>query len=87
VTGWSIDAATGDDDERAAGELYTCLERAILPRYTHDRDAYLRVMRSAIALNGAHFNAQRMLFQYAIDAYASPAADDAALADDELLAG
>ena len=87
VTGWSIDAATGDDDARAADELYAHLERAILPLYAHDRDAYTRIMRSTIALNGSHFNAQRMLFQYAIDAYASPPETGTTLADDELLAG
>jgi glycogen phosphorylase len=30
---------------------------------------YARVMRSAIALNGAFFNAQRMISQYMINAY------------------
>jgi glycogen phosphorylase len=86
VTGWSIDAATGDDDARAADELYARLEHDILPRYHHDRDAYLRVMRSTIALNGSHFNAQRMLAEYAIDAYDSPPAEIQST-DAELLAG
>lgn len=87
VTGWSIDAASSDDDARAADALYAKLEDAILPRYAHDRDTYLDVMRSTIALNGSHFNAQRMLAQYAIDAYASPARDYSSIADAELLAG
>ena len=87
VTGWSIDAATGDDDARAADELYTRLERDILPRYTRDRDAYTRVMRDTIAYNGSHFNAQRMLAQYAIDAYSAPPPDVDAAAERELLAG
>jgi starch phosphorylase len=69
VTGWSIDAQTGTDDDRTADALYALLERDILPVYTHDRDRYLSVMRGAIAFNASHFNAQRMLAQYAIDAY------------------
>jgi len=45
VTGWSIDAATGDDDGWAAHELYSRLQSSILPAYAKDRDAYLTVMR------------------------------------------
>ena len=81
ITGWSIDAETGYDDARTADALYGLLEHAILPAYAHDRDRYLTVMRGAIAFNASHFNAQRMLAQYAIDAYA--AAPDAAPARDE----
>jgi starch phosphorylase len=32
---------------------------------------YARVMRSAIAINGSFFNAQRMMFQYMRNAYAT----------------
>ncbi len=70
VTGWSIDAQTGADDERTADAVYTLLQHAILPAYTKDRDRYLAVMRGAIAFDASHFNAQRMLMQYALDAYA-----------------
>jgi starch phosphorylase len=69
VTGWTIDAATGDDDGRAGDQLYKRLEQQILPLYAHRRADYLAVMRSTIVLNGSHFNAQRMLAEYAIDAY------------------
>jgi glycogen phosphorylase len=88
VTGWSIDAHTGDDDGWAAYELYAQLERNILPLYAERRHAYHAVMRGAIAFNGSHFNAQRMLAEYAIEAYvpAHPAGE-AAAADEELLAG
>ncbi|HTD37942.1 MAG TPA: alpha-glucan family phosphorylase [Candidatus Limnocylindrales bacterium] len=70
VTGWSIDAQTGTDDERTADAIYTLLQHTLLPLYTANRDGYLAVMRGAIAFNASHFNAQRMLAQYAIDAYA-----------------
>jgi len=73
VTGWTIDAATGDDDLRAGDQLYRQLETAILPLYAHRRADYLAVMRSTIVLNGSHFNAQRMLAEYAIEAYAPTA--------------
>jgi glycogen phosphorylase len=78
TTGWSIDANTGHDDE-ATNALYTLLEHTILPPYTHDRDRYLTVMRGAIAFNASHFNAQRMLAQYAIEGYSSPARRDTAV--------
>ncbi|MEA2784364.1 MAG: glycogen phosphorylase [Candidatus Eremiobacteraeota bacterium] len=88
ITGWSIDAQTGNDDDATANALYTLLEHTILPAYTHDRDRYVAVTRGAIAFNASHFNAQRMLAQYAIDAYALPFDSGAPRAQvDELLAG
>ena len=87
TTGWSIDENTGHDDDATANALYTLLEHTILPAYTHDRDRYTTVMRGAIAFNASHFNAQRMLAQYAIEAYAPPPAPDAAAADYRRLAG
>ena len=70
LAGWSIDARTGHDDDATADALYTLLEHTILPAYANDRDRYVAVMRGAIAFNASHFNAQRMLAQYAIEAYA-----------------
>ena len=87
ITGWSIDAETGHNDDATANALYTLLEHTILPAYTHDRDRYNAVMRGAIAFNASHFNAQRMLAQYAIDAYATPAASDAVAAERRRRAG
>lgn len=87
VTGWSIDAQTGNDDERTADAVYTLLQHAILPAYARDRDRYLSVMRGAIAFNASHFNAQRMLAQYAIEAYAPSASGEEPGAARERLAG
>ena len=42
----------------------------MLPAFHDDGGAYAHVMRSSIALNGSFFNAQRMLEQYAANAYA-----------------
>lgn len=81
VNGWSIgrDEALTDPEitehptpERRAVEaqdLLGKLEYKILPKYYGDRAAYARVMRNAIALNGAHFTAQRMVADYAAYAY------------------
>jgi glycogen phosphorylase len=87
ITGWSIDAETGHDDARTADALYHLLEHTILPAYTDDRDRYLTVMRGAIAFNASHFNAQRMLAQYAIDAYTPPRAAASTDAGEERKAG
>ena len=71
VTGWSIrDHWDGMPDAAAETDsLYRKLAEQILPLYYGDRDGYARVMRSAIALNGSFFNAQRMVRQYAANAY------------------
>jgi starch phosphorylase len=67
VTGWSI----GDHDEEIAeaNSLYQRLEQVILPLFYGQRDAWRRIMRSTIAVNGSYFNTQRMLRQYARKAY------------------
>ena len=75
VTGWSIgeDRNQESDDTVDSAALYDKLERVILPMYYARPDEYAKVMRSAIALNGSYFNTQRMVFQYAVNAYAEPA--------------
>jgi starch phosphorylase len=71
VTGWSV----GDpwnvesDDKRESDSLYEKLARDILPLFHRRPDEYAAVMRSAIALNGSFFNAQRMVSQYVENAY------------------
>jgi starch phosphorylase len=73
VTGWAI----GDTWEREsvsqeeASSLYDKLEYIVAPMFYDRPNEYARVMRSAIALNGSFFNAQRMLSQYIRNAYRS----------------
>lgn len=71
VTGWSIgdswDSQSDPSAESAA--LYDKLESVIVPMFYQQPRAYAEVMRSAIALNGSFFNAQRMMFQYLKNAY------------------
>lgn len=72
VTGWAI----GDEKSvsevsrsRDAACLYERLEATIVPMFYHDRERFIEIMRHAIAINGSHFNTQRMLQQYVSSAY------------------
>jgi starch phosphorylase len=71
VTGWAI----GDgwqcetNIDREAISLYNKLEQVIVPMYYERPDQFASIMRSAIALNGSYFNAQRMVTQYMQNAY------------------
>ncbi len=71
VTGWCI----GDGHEpesnlaQEVASLYDKLERVIIPMFYRQPDAFAEVMRSTIALNAPFFSAQRMMFQYLMNAY------------------
>ena len=71
VTGWSIgeESQVLEDSASDAVSLYDKLERVIMPLYYGKPESYIRVMRSAIALNGSFFNTQRMVSQYVTNAY------------------
>ncbi len=73
VTGWSIGEEpvlpAVPDGEKDAENLYRKLENVILPLYYRDRAGYLAVMRHAVALNGSFFNTERMVSEYARQAY------------------
>jgi starch phosphorylase len=71
VTGWSIGDVNENDSSAEAVFLYEKLERAILPLFYQQPDAFAQVMRSAISLNGSFFNTQRMIYQYLRNAYTS----------------
>jgi starch phosphorylase len=73
VTGWAIgdDTADTNDTDDAAG-LYDKLERVVAPLFYRDREAFLAIMRNAIALNGSFFNTERVLREYAETAYHLP---------------
>jgi starch phosphorylase len=72
VTGWGIaeDTHASEDGSAEAASIYDKLRNAILPLYYGSPVGYSRVMRSAIAVNGSYFTAQRMLQQYLQNAYA-----------------
>ncbi len=67
VTGWAIEDR--EDEAEEAGSLYSQLAEVILPLFHKHPEQWRRVMRSAIALNGSFFNTQRMVEQYALNAY------------------
>ena len=71
VTGWSIGDSWEPESNPSAeiASFYDKLESAILPLFYQRPHAYAEVIRSAIALNGSFFNAQRMMFQYLKNAY------------------
>ena len=71
VTGWAIggDGALADAAADATA-LYEKLAHVAATFYRQP-EAFSRVRRCAIALNGSFFNTQRMLVQYAMNAYAS----------------
>ena len=70
VTGWAIGRDWNPaSDEADADALYNKLELTVLPLFYRQPEAYAEVMRSAIALNGSFFNAQRMMLQYDREAY------------------
>jgi starch phosphorylase len=72
VTGWAIgDSAEVESDlGREVASLYYKLETRILPLFYGRPRAFGEVMRSAIALNGSFFSAERMVLQYIHQAYA-----------------
>lgn len=74
VTGWSASRYRNapDDDASVAHALYDKLERIIVPLFYNRPLEFAEVMRSAIAINGAFFNTQRMVQQYVFNAYTPP---------------
>ena len=71
VTGWAIGDGWQSETniDREATSLYDKLEQIIMPMYYQRPDQFASIMRSAIALNGSYFNAQRMVTQYMQNAY------------------
>lgn len=71
ITGWAIghDAELPVDPSRDTESLYLQLERVVLPMFYGLPFRFADVMRHAIALNGGYFNTQRMVMQYARNAY------------------
>jgi glycogen phosphorylase len=66
VTGWAIE--DGETEAAEAASLYDKLEHAIAPMYANP-SAWARMQQHCVAINGTFFNTQRMLRQYAVNAY------------------
>ena len=67
VTGWAIEDGANDAEE--ANALYTKLESAVVPLYRDTPEKWARLMRTTLAFNGSYFNTNRMVKQYARNAY------------------
>ena len=75
MTGWSIGDGWQSESNigQEAASLYNKLEQVIAPMYYKEPNQFATIMRSAIALNGSYFNAQRMITEYLQNAYLHPA--------------
>ncbi len=71
VTGWAVGHGPDlpEDASIEAASLYDKLETVILPMFYGRPEAFARVMRHSIAINGSFFNTQRMCSQYMANAY------------------
>jgi starch phosphorylase len=73
VTGWSIGPHPEEGKESSDAvdreDMYTKLEYVVLARYYQERDAWIKMMRHAIAINGSFFNTHRMVEQYVLTTY------------------
>lgn len=73
ITGWAIGSRKSNegesDDDADRQDLYDKLEKSILPKFYHDRENWIRTMRSCIAINASFFNTNRMVQQYVLNAY------------------
>ena len=71
ITGWSIGDSwrVASNPAVEAASLYEKLEYLIVPTFYKRPNAFAEIMRSAIAINGSFFNAQRMVSQYVKNAY------------------
>ena len=66
-TGWAIE--DGADDAAEAVSLYKKLETAVVPLYLDAPEKWAQLMRTTLAFNGSYFNTNRMVKQYARNAY------------------
>ncbi len=72
-TGWTIRGdkitETGDIDYKDALSLYNLLEKEIIPLYYNNPIKWQEIMRFVIGINASFFNTERVLQEYAQNAY------------------
>ena len=74
-TGWSIGpmpsevTLTENLDTKDADDLYSKLEKIIIPIFYNERHAWVRMMQNAIGKNAYYFNSHRMMRRYVTEAY------------------
>jgi starch phosphorylase len=69
VTGWGIGTLKESSDEDDVRDMYTKLEKFIVPTFYDKKEIWLRIMKQCIALNGSYFNTHRMVREYVLHAY------------------
>lgn len=77
VTGWTIGKQIPTEDlledsqeeQETEEDLYTKLEKKILPTFCDEPEKWQDIMRHTIAFNASFFNTTRMVQQYLVDAY------------------
>jgi len=70
VTGWAIGSRKEQSSqEEDSKDLFTKLEKFIVPMYYKDRSLWMSVMKQSIALNASYFNTHRMVKDYVLHAY------------------
>src|SRR5208283_3304394 len=75
LTGWAIGPPSDqplsvqERRKREIGDLYNKLEYIIIPRFYHERDGWIDMMRNSIGKVAYYFNTHRMMRKYATDAY------------------
>jgi glycogen phosphorylase len=67
ATGWAIEDGASDEEE--AQSFYRKLENAVVPLYRESPEKWARLMRTTLAFNASYFNTNRMVKQYARNAY------------------
>ncbi|MBF0318665.1 MAG: alpha-glucan family phosphorylase [Nitrospirae bacterium] len=74
-TGWSIGpAATEIEPDESMNkidveDLYTKLEKVVIPTYYNDKKKWIFIMKNTIAKNAYYFNTHRMMRRYVTEAY------------------
>lgn len=70
-TGWSIGPSpdTIADPKKDADDLYTKLEKIIIPTFYNDKHIWIKIMENAIGKNAYYFNSHRMMRLYVTEAY------------------
>ena len=79
VNGWAIGGDGGDGSDAAhANAFYAKLDGTVLPLFHGNRSGWCSVMKQAIATSGWQFSGNRLLGQYAEEAYGLTASGVAA---------
>jgi len=70
-TGWSIGPSADiiADPKRDADDLYSKLEKVIIPTFYNDKYIWIKIMDNAIGKNAYYFNTHRMMRLYVTEAY------------------